>query len=538
RELTVGPRGHGSNDKLYITHTEHSAGLHSASSRGFRSKQQGPHPGSRTPFDCCSLSFQPFDFPVCARNADGTGTVFELTNIIPWLKEHNNTHPHTNDPLKPSDLIKLHYAKNSSGALIDPITMKPLSEHSHIVAVATTGNVFLADSVSKFAGGRDLVADVAFKKEDIITLQDPHRITTLSIAAPVMTSNKPVEEKEEPAKPAKPEVVAKSVKDLKEKPQAAAVVNLKAKERAYNVSPYASGYTGASLTSTSLDPMTKSDAALFDDEELMFDDISKERPLKSQKKNLASRRAYVRMVTNLGGSLNLELFCEKAPKTCYNFIMLAKSGKYDNCPFHRLIPGFMIQGGDPTGTGSGGESYWGAPFRDEFDMPKAEKHDARGVLSMANKGMNSNGSQFFLTFKATPHLDGKHTVFGKLVGGEDVLDAMESIPSDPGTDKPTKDIRITEVIVYQDPFEEYKARLARKLEHQSQSTDPKKRRAETLEDSMTWFGQKVGEQQKAGVGEGGVGKYLKLDAPVGVAKSTGEAGKKKRKTGFGNFDNW
>ncbi|CAE6417975.1 unnamed protein product [Rhizoctonia solani] len=347
--------------------------------------------------------------------------------------------------------------------------MKPLSEHSHIVAIATTGNVFLADSVSKFAGGRDLVADVAFKKDDVITLQDPHRITTLSIAAPVMAANKPVEEgskdKEDPkaevAKPAKSDAVAKPVRFPS---SLVSVINLKAKERAYNVSPYASGYTGASLTSTSLDPMTKSDAAMFDEEELMFDDISKERPQKSQKKNLASRRAYVRMVTNLGGSLNLELFCEKvrvvysnvhrgtdtlcqAPKTCYNFIMLAKTGKYDNCPFHRLIPGFMIQGGDPTGTGSGGKSYWGTPFRDEFDMPKAEKHDSRGVLSMANSGMNSNGSQFFLTFKATPHLDGKHTVFGKLVGGEDVLDAMESIARVPGTDKPAKDIRITEVIM-------------------------------------------------------------------------------------------
>ncbi|KAL5641827.1 hypothetical protein ACGC1H_002050 [Rhizoctonia solani] len=535
--------GHGSNDKLYITHTEHSAGLHSASSRGFRAKQEGPHPGSRTPFDCCSLSFQPFDFPVCARNADGTGTVFELTNIIPWLKEHDNTHPHTSEPLKPSELIKLHYAKNSSGSLIDPITMKPFSEHSHIVAIATTGNVFLSDSVSKFAGGRDLVADVSFKKEDVITLQDPHRITTLSIAAPVLALNKPVEEaskaKEEVAKSAKPDTTTKPAKDLKEKPQVPAVANLKAKERAYNVSPYASGYTGASLTSTSLDPMTKSDAAMFDEEELMFDDISKERPLKNQKKNLASRRAYVRMVTNLGGSLNLELFCEKAPKTCYNFIMLANAGKYDNCPFHRLIPGFMIQGGDPTGTGTGGQSHWGTPFRDEFDMPKAEKHDARGVLSMANKGMNSNGSQFFLTFKPTPHLDGKHTVFGKLVGGEDVLDAMESVPCVPGTEKPAKDIRITEVIIYQDPFEEYKARLARKLEHQSQSADPKKRRAETLEDSMTWFGQKVGEQPKAEVGQGGVGKYLKLDAPASAPKNTGgDAGKKKRKLGFGNFDNW
>ncbi|KAG8699225.1 Peptidyl-prolyl cis-trans isomerase cyp8, partial [Ceratobasidium sp. 423] len=136
-------------------------------------------------------------------------------------------------------------------------------------------------------------------------------------------------------------------------------------------------------------------------------------------------------------------------------------------------------------------------------------------------------------------LTGWMEVFGKLVGGEDVLDAMESVPRAPGTEKPAKDIRITEVIIYQDPFEEYKARLARKLEHQSQSADPKKRRAETLEDSMTWFGQKVGEEQKGGVGEGGVGKYLKLNAPAGVAKGApAEAGKKKRKLGFGNFDNW
>ncbi|ELU41067.1 hypothetical protein AG1IA_04904 [Rhizoctonia solani AG-1 IA] len=127
-------------------------------------------------------------------------------------------------------------------------------------------------------------------------------------------------------------------------------------------------------------------------------------------------------------------------------------------------------------------------------------------------------------------------MFGKLVGGEDVLDAMESVPRAPGTEKPASDIRITEVIMYVPPLH---SRLARKLEHQSQSGDAnKKRRAETLEESMTWFGQKVGEEQKGGVGQGGVGKYLKLEAPVSVAKGGGDEGKKKRKTGFGNFDNW
>lgn len=124
----------------------------------------------------------------------------------------------------------------------------------------------------------------------------------------------------------------------------------------------------------------------------------------------------------------------------------------------------QIQTGDPTGTGSGGESYWGTPFRDEHDLKGAAKHDTRGMLAMANKGANTNGfivlvqsalsyltisrrSQFYLTFKSTPHLDKKHTVFGKLVGGDDVLDALENLPVKPGTDRPARSVRITEVIM-------------------------------------------------------------------------------------------
>lgn len=100
----------------------------------------------------------------------------------------------------------------------------------------------------------------------------------------------------------------------------------------------------------------------------------------------------------------------QAPKTCYNFLMLARQGKYDGTIFHRHIPGFMIQGGDPTGTGSGGESYWGHEFRDEHSLRNAYKHDARGLLSMANKGANTNSAQFFFTFRATPHLNGKVSI--------------------------------------------------------------------------------------------------------------------------------
>ncbi|KAL4241675.1 Peptidyl-prolyl cis-trans isomerase-like 2 [Abortiporus biennis] len=531
--------GHGNSDKMYVTHAEHSGmfGQHTASSAGFKAKQEGPGYGVQTPFDCCALSFQPFNHPVLARNADGTGHVFDLVNIIPWLKQHNNENPITKAPLAPSDLITLHYSRKPTGEIHDPISFKPFSEHSHIVAIASTGNVFLAESIK---GGRDLVADVKFKKEDVVTLQNPHGLPPASVAQASQTAKSTTES--EKTKPATSTAVAKT-----------APAKLKA-QTPWNISPYSTGLPGASLTSTSVDPQTASSQLLWDEEELMFDEFANPPKGKGKEKDVGRRRAYVRVVTSLGGSLNLELYSEKAPKTCYNFLMLAKAGKYNNVLFHRLVPGFMIQTGDPTGTGSGGESYWGTPFRDEHDMRNAAKHDSRGILAMANKGANTNGSQFYLTFKATPHLDKKHTVFGKLVGGEEVLDALESIPVKPGTERPSKPVRITEVIIYQDPFEEYKNRQMRKrareaaakLEPVAETTQSKK------EDDINWFGVKVGANASSGVGSGGVGKYLNVASNNAPTTTTAkrpatalsdsipapEEGKKKRKIGFGNFDGW
>ncbi|KAF5384974.1 hypothetical protein D9615_001421 [Tricholomella constricta] len=526
--------GHGNSDKLYITHAEHAGlhGSHSASS-GFKFKPQAPHPGSRTPFDCCAISFQPFTHPVCARNADGTGHVYDLVNIIPWLKQHNNTSPITKEPLSPSDLITLHYSrKEASGEIHDPISFKPFSEHSHIVAIATTGNVFLAESIK---GGRDLVSDIPYKKQDVITLQNPHGFPQASVPT-AASSSSIVTSKSETAKntASKSSVAAGGVAALKVK---AAVP--------WNVSPYSSGMPGASLTSTSVDPQTASSKLLWDEEELMFEDISNPVKSKGKEKDVGRRRAYVRLVTSLGGgSLNLELFCEKAPKTCYNFLMLAKAGKYDDCLFHRLVPGFMIQTGDPTGTGAGGESYWGAPFRDEHDLKGAAKHDTRGVLAMANKGAGTNGSQFYITFKAAPHLDKKHTVFGKLVGGEDVLDLLEKLPVKTGTERPAKSVRITEIVIYQDPFDDYKKRLANKLAKRAQSNQGTHQKpAEKKEnDDINWFGVKVGADSVAAGSDktGGVGKYLSLKRPQGAlgAGAGLDDAKKKRKIGFGDFEGW
>jgi len=126
------------------------------------------------------------------------------------------------------------------------------------------------------------------------------------------------------------------------------------------------------------------------------------------------QKSYTATIETERGDLVCELFAADAPMTVNNFVFLAREGFYDGVIFHRVVPNFVIQGGDPTGTGSGGPGY---KFEDEFSNRKHET----GALSMANAGPNTNGSQFFITFSPQPHLDGKHSVFGQLTSGMDVM---------------------------------------------------------------------------------------------------------------------
>jgi cyclophilin family peptidyl-prolyl cis-trans isomerase len=138
------------------------------------------------------------------------------------------------------------------------------------------------------------------------------------------------------------------------------------------------------------------------------------------------------------GSIELELYPDAAPKTVENFVKLSRDGFYEGVIFHRVIPDFMIQGGDPTGTGTGGPGY---EFEDEFN----EHRVVRGALAMANAGPNTNGSQFFIvTAEATPWLDGKHTVFGRVTSGMDVVDRISEVDRD-ANDKPRDDVTIERV---------------------------------------------------------------------------------------------
>jgi peptidyl-prolyl cis-trans isomerase B (cyclophilin B) len=142
---------------------------------------------------------------------------------------------------------------------------------------------------------------------------------------------------------------------------------------------------------------------------------------------LDTSKAYRARFKTERGEIVAELNAAQAPLTVENFVNLARAGFYDGTTFHRVIPGFMAQGGDPTGTGRGGPGY---QFGDEFSPDL--RHDGPGVLSMANAGPGTNGSQFFLTFDATPHLDGRHSVFGRVVDGMDVLLSLRE--RDPGRD--------------------------------------------------------------------------------------------------------
>jgi cyclophilin family peptidyl-prolyl cis-trans isomerase len=156
----------------------------------------------------------------------------------------------------------------------------------------------------------------------------------------------------------------------------------------------------------------------------------------------------VSIVTSHGTFL-IQLFYRECPKTCRNFVELSKSGYYDGVLIHRLIPDYMAQTGDPYGDGTGGESIYGPTFEDE--ILGRLSHDVKGIVAMANAGRNTNSSQFFITFRPCPHLDGKHTVFGKVVEGIHVIDDIQMLKTDK-KQKPLKPVTIFSATVVEDPW--------------------------------------------------------------------------------------
>jgi peptidylprolyl isomerase len=177
------------------------------------------------------------------------------------------------------------------------------------------------------------------------------------------------------------------------------------------------------------------------------DDQAEAKDVEKAEKKMAdaSKLPTATMETSMG-AIVLALFPDSAPKAVENFVGLSKKGYYEGVIFHRIIKDFMIQGGDPTGTGMGGKSVWELPFEDEFD--KNLRFDGPGILAMANAGPKTNGSQFFITLAKTPWLNDRHTIFGEVIEGMDIVEAMGAVETGL-RDKPVKDIAIQKITIHE-----------------------------------------------------------------------------------------
>jgi cyclophilin family peptidyl-prolyl cis-trans isomerase len=171
-------------------------------------------------------------------------------------------------------------------------------------------------------------------------------------------------------------------------------------------------------------------------------DTEKKETTETQSKKESKEMTVAVMNTNMG-TIKIQLFPDKAPKAVENFTGLAEKGYYDGVIFHRVIKDFMIQGGDPTGTGRGGESIWGKPFEDEFSPDL--RFDEPGYLAMANAGPGTNGSQFFITVAATTWLNDHHTIFGKVIDGMNVVYDISKVETSKPGDKPLEDVKILNI---------------------------------------------------------------------------------------------
>ncbi|KAK9064898.1 hypothetical protein SSX86_016280 [Deinandra increscens subsp. villosa] len=580
----MGKKQH-SKDRMFITKTEWATEWGGAKSKELRT------PFKRLPFYCCALTFTPFEDAVCTED----GSVFDIMHIIPYIRKYGK-HPVSGVSLKEEDLIPLTFHKNSEGEYHCPVLNKVFTEFTHIVAVKTTGNVFSYEAVKelniKTKNWKELLTDEPFKREDIITIQNPNSIDSKALVdfdhvkknlkvddegncslftniilffmmiiimgilnflsedkkmesdpsyninvrgdikqmlkelktekgrelalhggggskaqteraaalATILAARERIKDNPKSDNEVKPQQQAFSIVDAasasvhgrsaaaakaasSDKTAARIAMHMSGDRTPVNAkmvkSQYTSGAASRSFTSTSYDPVTKNE----------FEYVKVEKNPK--------KKGYVQLHTT-HGDLNIELHCDITPRACENFITLCERGYYNGVVFHRSIRNFMIQGGDPTGTGKGGESIWGKPFKDEVNSKLL--HSGRGVVSMANSGAHTNGSQFFILYKSANHLNFKHTVFGGVVGGLTTLSVMEKVPVD-DDDRPLEEIKIISVSVFVNPYTE------------PDEEEEKEKKNEPMQDVEN---EKIGAwYSNPGTGEAeasggvGVGKYLK-----------------------------
>lgn len=441
------------------------------------------------------------------------GIVFENSEIMPYLLKHK-TNPLTGKPMSSKDLITLSFDASEDGAGTArtqtswqcPIMNKPFLNHTKIVAVRIKGsnraNVYSYEAFQtlnlKNKNYIDLIDGTKFHpSKDVIILNDVNdgalaKLRDINNFVHLDTLRKNHQQQQQNGgKDGKSgsnnvnlSVSAKRIMDkLQSKQQKQKEKEEKIKKRKQQDQndndnnnndkddykkmkiltsdlgiTYTKGKTSGSLTSTALSTASISssnDIREATEEEILsslFDTMKKRK-----------QKAFVRMYTNLG-HMDIELQANIAPRTCMNFIGLVEKKWYDGTHFHRLIRNFMVQGGGSSTNNKGGkkkkrktsdgqedeeeQSIWGHPFQDEFDQRL--KHVGPGVVSMANAGKDSNKCQFFITFKSAPHLDNKHSVFGKVVKGLNVLSSIENVRCDKSSDRPLEDLFIEKMVLFGD----------------------------------------------------------------------------------------
>ncbi|CAJ1929278.1 unnamed protein product [Sphenostylis stenocarpa] len=597
---TMGKKQH-SKDRMFITKTEWATEWGGAKSKDNRI------PFKRLPFYCCSLTFTPFEEPVCTADGSVFDIMFQDCNyVVLGVTIIKVPFQHFELPM-------------SNGNAMMLFLCSPVATQIQTVVFSNTYGVlpFLGEKLGsavkelniKIKNWKELLTDEPFTRDDLITIQNPNALDSkvlldfdhiknslkvddeelqkmssdptyninmsgdikqmlqelgtekgketamhgggggkaqkerAAALAAIIAARSRVEEdsNSNPNKEAKaPQsfsivdaasaaVHGRSAAAAKassgDKTAARIAMHMSGDRAPVNAkmvkSRFTTGAASRSFTSTSFDPVTKNE----------FEYVKVEKNPK--------KKGYVQLHTT-HGDLNIELHCDITPRTCENFITLCERGFYNGVAFHRNIRNFMIQGGDPTGTGRGGESIWGKPFKDELNSKLI--HSGRGVVSMANSGPHTNGSQFFILYKSANHLNFKHTVFGVVVGGLTTLAAMEKVPVD-DNDRPLEEIKITSVTIFVNPYTE---------PDEGEEHDNAKEKNVDDEDNGkvgSWYSNPgAGTSESGGTGAaGGVGKYLKARNAQATSAATLDTGTavvvKKRKVGvasseFKDFSAW
>uniref|UniRef100_A0A3B0MMN3 Peptidyl-prolyl cis-trans isomerase, putative n=1 Tax=Theileria annulata TaxID=5874 RepID=A0A3B0MMN3_THEAN len=466
-----------SKDKLYLLPSE--LALTQAPVRSNR-------PSELVPLDSCFLTLNPFSNPFCTIN----GHIFDYDKIKEFITLYGKN-PINSLPLSLDDLFPLHFTKDENGFFQCPLSLKRFTSNSHIVTVKPSGYVYSYNTLKEVAKKEidgfmhDPITGVKFGKNDIITIQDPHNTTLRTISnfkhinsyfKPKSTQSTESNTKTTNTKSTHSLTTDNTTQSVTsestETKHGLLEEHLKIfkNDKSTDINRpkhelFTTGSQAASFTSTATTPSYKveyRDKTVFEVRLPLYDYVKKNK-----------QKAYVKLVTT-DGDLNLLLHTDRVPVTCDSFLQHCEDKYYDGCEFFRSVSDFMIQTGDPTNTGLGGESafYTRAKranlaekvpkyLRDEFD--NTLYHVGTGVLSMANKGKHTNGSQFFITFTTCSHLDNVHTVFGKVVGGLEILRKWNTLKVD-DEERPLNPPKILQTIIYSNPFEDAKVSISKELE--------------------------------------------------------------------------